>query len=385
MCIRDRIRTLHRRSGQRAVVLVDEYDKPILDTLDVPEVATANRDYLRGLYGVVKGCDKHIEFTFITGVSKFSLFSGLNSLRDITLDRRFSAICGYADADLDQVFAPELPGLDRDRIRRWYNGYSWLGGERVYNPFDILLLFDSREFKPYWIETGASKFLIDLLDRRGVTSLDLERIRDDEELLSKFDVGDIGTEALLFQTGYLTIESEEEFGGAPEYRLGYPNREVRQSLNKWLLERMVQGPAKRRWNLRRLLEAMEAAERAGLKRALRKIFIDLPHQRRAGSKAGAYEAYYASVVSTHFLALGFDVSLEESSSAGRTDMAVRHGGAAYVFEFKVDVAEGTALQQIKEKGYAEKYLGEDGPVYLAGVECSSKTHNVEHLDFERAQ
>ena len=127
---------LHRETGRRVVVLVDEYDKPILDALTVPDVARANRDFLRGVYSVVKDSDAHVRFAFITGVSKFSkvsLFSGLNHLKDITLDPRYSAICGYTDADLDAVFAPELPGLDRDEIRRWYNGYDWLGGERVYS------------------------------------------------------------------------------------------------------------------------------------------------------------------------------------------------------------------------------------------------------------
>ena len=137
------LETLHRETGQRVVVLVDEYDKPILDALTVPDVARANRDFLRGVYSVVKDSDAHVRFTFLTGVSKFSkvsLFSGLNNLKDITLDPRYSTICGYSDADLDTVFAPELSGLDRDEIRRWYNGYDWLGGEKVYNPFDILLL-----------------------------------------------------------------------------------------------------------------------------------------------------------------------------------------------------------------------------------------------------
>ena len=138
------MKVLHERTGQRVAVLVDEYDKPILDALEVPEVARANRDFLRGLYSTVKFADAHIRFTFITGVSKFSkvsLFSGLNNLTDITLDPHFSALCGYTEADLDTVFAPELPGLDREQIRDWYNGYSWRGDEKVYNPFDILLLF----------------------------------------------------------------------------------------------------------------------------------------------------------------------------------------------------------------------------------------------------
>ena len=150
------IRTLHERTGRRAVVLVDEYDKPILDALGDRELARANRDFLRSLYGVIKACDRQLRFVFLTGVSKFSragLFSGLNSLNDITLDERYGDVCGYTDAELDAVFVPELEGLDRDDVRRWYNGYNWLGPERVYNPFDILLLFDKRRFRPYWFET----------------------------------------------------------------------------------------------------------------------------------------------------------------------------------------------------------------------------------------
>ena len=140
------LETLHARTGRPAVVLVDEYDRPILDALETPAVARANRDYLRGFYAVVKDSGEHVRFAFLTGVSKFSkvsLFSGLNNLTDITLDPRYSAVCGYTDADLDAVFAPELPGLDRQRIRDWYNGYCWLGEHRVYNPYDVLLLFDA--------------------------------------------------------------------------------------------------------------------------------------------------------------------------------------------------------------------------------------------------
>ena len=172
---RDIIQMLHSQAGQRVAVLVDEYDKPILDVLDEPEVARANRDFLRGLYSTIKSSDAYIKFTFLTGVSKFSkvsLFSGLNNLTDITIDPQYSAICGYTEEDIDTVFAPELPGLDRDEIRDWYNGYSWLGEEKVYNPFDILLLFRNRSFKAYWFETGTPTFLVETLLSRGVGTLD---------------------------------------------------------------------------------------------------------------------------------------------------------------------------------------------------------------------
>ena len=207
---------LHDHAGQPVAVLIDEYDKPILDALEVPDIARANRDFLRGLYAVIKASDAHVRFTFITGVSKFSkvsLFSGLNNLTDITLEPSYSALCGYTDADLDAVFAPELPGLDRDQIRDWYNGYSWLGEEKVYNPFDILLLFRRRRFAAYWFETGTPTFLVETLFKRRVSSLELGEMVASDELLSTFDVDDIATEALLFQTGYLTIIDAKDRGG----------------------------------------------------------------------------------------------------------------------------------------------------------------------------
>ena len=160
------IAELHRLAGQRVVILVDEYDKPILDALATPDVARANRDYLGDVYSVVKAADADIKFTFFTGVSKFSkvsLFSGLNNLVDITMDPAYGEVCGYTDRDLDAVFAAELEGLDRERVRDWYNGYHWLGERKVYNPFDILLLFRNRRFGAYWFETGTPSFLIETL------------------------------------------------------------------------------------------------------------------------------------------------------------------------------------------------------------------------------
>ena len=238
------LEALHDQAGQPVAVLIDEYDKPILDALELPEVARAHRDFLLGLYSVIKDSDAHIQFTFLTGVSKFfkgSLFSGLNNLTDITLDPCYSAICGYTDADLGRVFAPELPGLDRDQISDWYNGYSWLGDEKVYNPFDILLLFDKRQFGAYWFETKTPTFLVETLCQRRVSSLELEEMLSSSDLLLAFDVDDIATEALLFQTGYLTITDEENLGGESVYRLGYPNREVRQSLNRSLAALLGEG------------------------------------------------------------------------------------------------------------------------------------------------
>ena len=379
--LRRLLRELHRKTGQRVAVLVDEYDKPILDALETPEVARANRDFLRGLYGAIKDNEAHVRFTFLTGVSKFSkvsLFSDLNNLTDLTLDGRYSAICGYTEADLDTVFAPELPGLDRERIREWYNGYCWLGDEKVYNPFDLLLLFDSGKFKPHWFETGSPKFLVDTLFERQVSTVSLADMVGTEELLSAFDVEEIATEALLFQTGYLTITEEEDLEGELLYRLGYPNREVRQSLNRVLLRRLAPGAPGQTANRIRLARLLKAADWAGLQELFHAFFASIPYEWHVNNDIARYEGYYASVFYSYFAATGYEITVEDSSGSGRLDMAVRAGGQVYLFELKVteQAGEGAALAQLRERDYAAKYRGRGEPIHLLGVEFSRQTRNV---------
>ena len=385
---RDLLRALHARTGRRVAVLVDEYDKPILDALDTPVVARANRNYLRGLYSTIKSSDAHVRFTFLTGVSKFSkvsVFSGLNNLTDITIDPRYSAICGYTETDLDTVFAPELPSLDRERIRDWYNGYNWRGAERVYNPFDILLLFDKREFGCYWFETGTPAFLVETLFRRRVSSLELDGLLSSDDLLSSFDVDAIATEALLFQTGYLTIKDVRDRGGVRGYRLGYPNREVRQSFNRSLLRHLVQDATRQTANSDRLYGLMEENDFAGMQALFQAFFSSIPYEWYTSNAIAAYQGYYASVFYSYFAASGFDVTVEDSSNRGRADMAVRFGGNVYLFEFKVveQASEGAALTQLRERGYADKYRASGEPIHLIGVEFSRETRNVTAFAVER--
>ena len=381
------IEALHERAGQPVAVLVDEYDKPILDALEVPEVARANRDFLRGLYATIKDSDAHIKFTFLTGVSKFSkvsLFSGLNNLKDITLDARYSAICGYTDADLDTVFAPELPGLDRDQIREWYNGYSWLGEEKVYNPFDILLLFDKRQFGTYWFETGTPTFLIETLISRGVGTLALDNMLGSDELLSAFDVDHIATEALLFQTGYLTIIQTEPRGNRIYYRLSYPNQEVRQSLNESLLNHLTGNPTQQAEHSARLYDLLLVNDFAGLENLFKAFFASIPYQWHTNNDIANYEGYYASVFYSYFASVGLDIVVEDSSSHGRLDMAVRFNDNVYLFEFKVVELspEGTAMAQLIQKRYADKYRDRGEPIHLIAIEFSRETRNL--VEFETA-
>ena len=383
------IRMLHRSTGQRVVVLVDEYDKPILDALAEPEVALANRDFLRGFYGVIKDCDADIRFCFLTGVSKFSkagLFSGLNNLRDITLSPAYGTICGYTDDDLDTVFAPELEGLDRDAIRHWYNGYNWRGPRKVYNPFDILLLFGEREFGNHWFGTGTPTFLTDLLSRRRVATPTLEGLVAGDDLLSAFDIDDMSIEALLFQGGYLTIAGEERLGGEPVYRLGYPNHEVRCSLNRWLLRGMVPDAGRGAAEQARLHALTQADDLEGVRGLFEAFFAGIPYEWYRRNDLAHYEGYWAALTYSHFAAAGLDVRVEAMTSHGRLDMAVVCPGHIHLYEFKVvkGKPEGRAVEQMRERGYADKYRDLGVPVRLIGIEFGEAERNIVAFSVETA-
>ena len=377
---------LHHQTGQRVVVLVDEYDKPILDVLNTPELARANREYLRGFYGIIKDSAQHVRFVFVTGISMFSkvsLFSGLNNLEDMSLNPHFATICGYTDEDIDTVFAPELKGLDRDMIRQWYNGYNWLGTERVYNPYDVLLFLRHRTFKPHWYRTGSAQFLFDTLKEKSIHPLELEGCWIDESTVSKFDVGDISAEALLFQTGYLTITDERQEGYRTVYQLNYPNREVELSLNDELLVYLSPQNRLPLEDGKTLRDLLEANDFDGFAETLQAYLASLPYQWHIIGDLARYEAWYTCLLHMCFRAIGVDVRSEEASSRGRADMVVMTGGQVFVFEFKmVEQAEGTeaalaaALKQMRERGYANKYRDRQEPVHLMAVVCGRDARNL---------
>ena len=380
------IREAHAHTGQRVVVLVDEYDKPILDNITDTDIARDMRDGLRNLYSVIKGADAHIRFALLTGVSKFSkvsLFSGLNNMRDITVSPEYSALCGYTERDIDTVFAPELPGLDRDEIRRWYNGYHWTG-ETVYNPFDVLLLFQERQFRPWWFETATPTFLVDLLTQRHTWLPQLGQLETDAALLSSFDVEHISTEALLFQTGYLTIEHEQQRFGEYWYQLRYPNQEVYQSLNNHLLKAWTPNGQPMLGNKKRLGELLLANDFAGLQQLFTAFFASIPTDWYRKNPIAEYEGYYASVFYAYFASLGLDLIPEDSSNVGRLDLTLKFNHNVYLFEFKVVElsSDGSALNQIKERDYAAKYRALNQPIHLIGVEFSKDSRQVVGFEVE---
>ena len=383
----DLIVKIQQNTGQPVVILVDEYDKPILDALQDSTLARENRDFLRGFYGVIKDHDSLIKFTFLTGVSKFShvsLFSGLNNLLDITLDPAYSSLCGYTDNDIDTTFRPELEGLDREKIKTWYNGYNWLG-QHVYNPYDVLNLFKKRLFQNYWFETGTPTFLVDLLFKRQILSLSLDNMHSSTSMLSSFDVDNMTTEALLFQTGYLTIKSTEILGDNTFYTLGFPNHEVYKSLNESLLSVMVKNPSEQVSQSGRLYKALLVNDFDALKVIFHSFFASIPHYWYTNNAIQSFEGFYASVFYSYFAALGLNIIVEDCTNHGRLDMTLKFNDQVYLFEFKVvELApKGRALQQIKDKKYADKYRGLNQPIYLVGVEFSKKDRNIVEFEVEQ--
>ena len=384
--LRSLIRALHNQTGSQVVVLIDEYDKPILDVLDNPDLATANRDYLRGFYGVIKDCAKDVRFVFVTGVSMFSkvsLFSGMNNLTDISLEPTYATVCGYTDHDLDTVFAPELEGLDRDKIRLWYNGYHWLGDQKVYNPYDVLLLFRRRKFQAHWFETGTPTMLYDQIKREHVNPMMLKNTEVSQELASKFDVGDVDLRALMFQSGYLTIVGEELKRDRTYFTLDYPNLEVRQSFSEGLLAHIGLDSSSVVRDSQELLDLLIANDFDGFRVKFNSFINGIPHQWHDNTGIEDYEAHYASMLYIALQVINADLTGEESSTHGRADMVVREGGQVFVIEFKmaenaagVDSAIKDAMSQIKERGYANKYRGRNEPIHLVAMIFGSEKRNM---------
>jgi len=383
-----------KRFGERTVVLVDEYDKPILDNLTRPEIAAEMREGLRNLYSVLKGRDADLRFVFLTGVSKFSkvsLFSGLNNLYDLTLDASVATICGYTEEDLDTVFAPEFAAaaaegrpLDRRQVRDWYNGYRWGSETSVYNPFDVLLLLRQREFRAWWFETATPRFLVQWLARHRFYTPQLERLYASEQLLSAFDVEHIEPEALLWQTGYLTLtERRITPAGTPAYVLGLPNQEVRMALNAalraaWLtpeLERTLQQSI---WQLYDILLHGDAA---ALHEHFQRLYTSIPTDWYRKSPIAQYEGYFASVFYSHLASLGLPLVAEDTSLQGRLDLMLRAGSTVWLFEFKVvdgDAPTGEALAQLIGRDYAAKYrtAPEVERLLQVGVEFSASRRQI---------
>ena len=381
----DIIAAASRKFQAGAVVLVDEYDKPILDNIDNPSVAAGMREGLKNLYSVLKEQDANLQFVFLTGVTKFSkvsLFSGVNQLTDITIDAQYSSICGYTENDLQASFGGHLLGVDYDAVRRWYNGYCWTGKEAVYNPYDVLLFIEKGKiFRNYWFETGSPGFLVKLFQANHYFLPNLEHLEVTEEILESFDIEQINPVTLLFQSGYLTIERTFTRLHRFMFALKIPNMEVRLALNDQLIN-AYSGLVNEKSDIQdRLYRFMEKGDVASMALAVKSMFAGIPWRNFTNNDLADFEGYYASVLYAFFSSLDARIIPEDITNYGQADMTVIVGDHIYVMEIKVvdglTVKGNPALDQVIERDYAGKYRGEVGKtVHEIGFVFSSTRRNL---------
>ena len=378
--LRHLVATLSKQHGQ-VVVLIDEYDKPILDYLHDIEQAKAHREVLKNFYSVLKPLDPHLRFVLLTGVSKFSrvsIFSELNNLKDLTMHHQYATLLGYTQEELEHYFAeridqlaPDFGGREAllDQIKQWYNGYSWDAKHFVYNPFSILNFFDRATFENFWFETGTPTFLIKLLNRER--QYDLEDVQARPLVFSSFELERIQPLALLFQTGYVTIKAVDK---NRIYTLSYPNYEVKDSLLQYLLaEYSHQYPSDTSLLAFRMKQALAQEDIPEFVSALNSLFASIPYQIFIADK----EAYYHSVTFLALSLVGSFVQVEVSQAKGRSkptapDAVVHLEQVIYVLEFKLDEPAEIALAQIQEKGYATPYLNQGKTVRAVGLSFNSQ-------------
>ena len=336
---------------------------------------------MKNFYSPIKSLDPHLRFFFLTGVSKFSkvsIFSDLNNLNDISLGNNFADLLGYTESEVLHYFSNYIKitaktnGISEEEllqeIRLWYNGYNFKGSEKVYNPFSVLNFFDKQEFNNYWFETGTPTFLVKLVIQGGY--YDMQNIEASLSSLGKFELRDLSPIAMLFQTGYLTLKENLVFD---IYRLGYPNKEVANSLEQLLLAEYAKKQTTETTSL--LYQLKVNFDNNKLDKVfihLNSLFASIPYQIFETKK----ESYYHSIIYLTFKLLGYYTQSEVSTSEGRIDAVVQAQNFIYILEFKVSDTAQNALQQIKDKKYADKYKmeKENGKqIFLIGVACNEKT------------
>jgi len=378
------IENSYEHYNQKVVILIDEYDKAILDNLDQIDVAKENREILKSFYTVIKGCDQYIKFTMLTGVSKFSkasIFSGLNMLKDISLTPKYGNICGYTQANIENEFLPYLEGVDLEKLKAWYNGYNFLNDD-VYNPFDILLFIDNEKiYKNYWFSTGTPTFLIKLIEKNNYFLPKLADLIVDEKLLDSFDIENLDFEVVLYQAGYLTIDKMQMTPFETiEYKLKLPNKEVKLSLNDVILEYLT-NTKNITVHKSSIYNALLDADFDNLALALKTIFSSIPYNNFTNNNLPHYEGYYASVIYAYFQSLGVDIIGEDVTNFGRIDLTIKLEKLIYIIEFKV--GEADALQQVKTKQYHQKYLNDNKALYIVGINFDETKRNISNFEWEK--
>ena len=384
------IRDAHLKYGERVAVIIDEYDKPLLSTIDMGALREEMLMELKGFYSVIKSADPHLKFVFLTGVTKFShvsIFSDLNHLTDLTLDPDYADICGITQEELEACFAPEIESVLKknrksredylEELRRFYNGYRFSEEPlRVYNPFGLLKHFGKNgKFLSYWYDTGTPTFLIKLIASQKINILDLSDMQVGDNDFHKYDIENMRAQPILYQSGYLTIKDyDEEF---ELYILDFPNAEVRSCFASSLLEHYMESSDETAGALNTSLsQALLKGDIEGVMHTLRRFFAVIPYDIIKES-----ENYYETAVHLIFTMLGFKCRSEVRIAAGRIDTLVETKNFIYCFEFKLNKGgiksrAEEALAQIDSKEYLLPWEGSGKRLFKIGVDFDHDKRNI---------
>ena len=365
------------KTGKQVVILIDEYDKPIVDYIDPYNLEKANeqRDILKHFFSILKGASNHIRFLLITGVSKFSqvsIFSDLNHLNDLTLNKKYAGLCGYTQTELEHYFAAYIKIMPPDtlaKMKEWYNGYSWDAQTWVYNPFSVLNFFENQTYGNFWFRTGTPTFLVRLLSKRFEYKLEEKKVSNlilESFTLDKFDVLDVNS--LLLQTGYLTIKEITPYG---QFILNYPNREVKQAFGQFLLSEYTHTPVTVPYAAN-ISEALDKNQVEKVIQIINDLIQAIPDQNYVKDE----EKFFHAIIHLIFTMVGTDVRSEVHTPIGRMDTIVITNERIFLFEFKMNETAEMAIQTIKDRHYAESLRHRNKPITAIGVSFSVKTKGV---------
>ncbi len=371
--------------GRNVVILVDEYDKPLLQAIGNESLQDEYRSQLKAFYGVLKSQDAYIRFALLTGVTKFSkvsIFSDLNNLNDISLSSKFATICGITENELYTTFEEDIRLLGEKRgmslsetkqkLKEWYDGYHFTPEcPDLYNPFSLLNVFFEMRFSNYWYETGTPSFLVELLKKDHYDLYRMAHEEVTEDMLMGLDAMEESPIPVLYQSGYLTLKSYDPVFDL--YTLGFPNREVDEGFTRYLLPRYAtMRTGESAFQIRNFIQEVMRGDTDAFMRRLQSFFADTPYE-----LARDLEVHYQNVLFIVFKLLGFYVQVEYHTSQGRIDLVLQTPQYIYVMEFKLDGTAEEALQQIEDKQYALPFASDARKLYKVGVNFSNAVRNIE--------
>ena len=379
-----------RQTGHRVAILVDEYDKPLLQTFDMPELQEDYRNTMKAFYSVCKTQDRYIKLAFFTGVTKFSkvsVFSDLNNLKDISMDQRYCTVCGITEEELHRDFDDEVESLAQSigktkeecygKLRQQYDGYHFCeDSPGIYNPFSLLNTLDARKFKNYWFETGTPTFLVEVLRKNDYRLNDLTDEMASADDLTGLDTAMRNPVPLVYQSGYLTIKSfDEEFG---MYHLGYPNKEVEEGFANFLLPFYTPVPKQEsRFFVANFVQDLRKGNVEAFMARLQAIFADGSYPVQ-----GDREVYFQNCMAVILKMLGFYVEVERTTSNGRIDAVIQTPQHVYIMELKRDGTADEALRQIHDNHYADPFLTDPRQLHMLGIAFSSDSRRLEEWKHE---